>query len=341
MSTKNSATTSSRERLRDKLVDTYSCLRLADRSVILVDLPNHLNIGDSLIALGQFKLLKKYSPNYKYIGAVPPDKVLRLIDKERGVVLIHGGGNFGTIWPTHQRLRERIAKNCPNSTIYQLPQSVNFDSSITMAKSMEILAQHGDFHLMVRDIQSQQILVDSGVASIELVPDSAFALTPKVSSASQCDILLLSRQDSESQYGGLFQQLEKHISNWKVLKGDWADVKDLPISLTPLEHLASIVPPPIIWRTNTQKVQYMAWSMLLWSRYSIGVRLLSTARVIVTDRLHVHILCVLLGKPHVFFDNSYQKITNFADTWQTKGPEAIGARDLKSVLEVVDRLLHS
>jgi len=41
----------------------------------------------------------------------------------------------------------------------------------------------------------------------------------------------------------------------------------------------------------------------------------SQCPAIVTNRLHGHILCVLLGIPHVFLPNSYYKNEAFYSTW--------------------------
>ena len=46
-------------------------------------------------------------------------------------------------------------------------------------------------------------------------------------------------------------------------------------------------------------------------RFGRGIRQISRARAIVTDRLHVHILSMLLGRPHAVLDNSYGKIARF------------------------------
>jgi pyruvyl transferase EpsO len=37
--------------------------------------------------------------------------------------------------------------------------------------------------------------------------------------------------------------------------------------------------------------------------------------VVITDRLHGHILCTLLGIPHVVLDNSYGKIQGFLESF--------------------------
>jgi pyruvyl transferase EpsO len=46
-----------------------------------------------------------------------------------------------------------------------------------------------------------------------------------------------------------------------------------------------------------------------------GCNLLSRGRVVITDRLHAHVLCLLLGIPHVLLDNSYGKVRRVHETW--------------------------
>ena len=48
-----------------------------------------------------------------------------------------------------------------------------------------------------------------------------------------------------------------------------------------------------------------------------GCGILCSGDVVVTDRLHGHILCCLLDIPHVVMDNVYGKIGNFRETWNT------------------------
>jgi pyruvyl transferase EpsO len=45
------------------------------------------------------------------------------------------------------------------------------------------------------------------------------------------------------------------------------------------------------------------------------VRLLAAGRRVVTDRLHGHILCLLVGIPHCLYDNSYGKNREFYRAW--------------------------
>jgi pyruvyl transferase EpsO len=61
-------------------------------------------------------------------------------------------------------------------------------------------------------------------------------------------------------------------------------------------------------------------------RLGRGCATLAEGRVVITDRLHAHILCLLLGIPSVIIDNSYGKLRNFYDTW-TRGNELAALAD--------------
>ena len=86
-------------------------------------------------------------------------------------------------------------------------------------------------------------------------------------------------------------------------------------------------------------------STALFDRFSSyhlsrGLDLLSAGRVVVTDRLHAHILCLLLGIPHVVLDNSYGKVHGFLDTW-TKGSSLVHkAANPQEAAEIAKALLE-
>jgi exopolysaccharide biosynthesis predicted pyruvyltransferase EpsI len=51
-----------------------------------------------------------------------------------------------------------------------------------------------------------------------------------------------------------------------------------------------------------------------------GCRLLSSGQVVITDRLHAHVLSLLLDIPHAVLDNSYGKLGRFLDVWTGDAP---------------------
>jgi pyruvyl transferase EpsO len=69
-------------------------------------------------------------------------------------------------------------------------------------------------------------------------------------------------------------------------------------------------------------------------RVLAGREILSRGSVVVTNRLHAHILCRLLGIPHVVMDNNYGKLSSYAETWETLGPTARWADSAEEAIEI-------
>jgi pyruvyl transferase EpsO len=328
--------------LRETLREAYARLPLAGRAVALVDLPSYLNIGDSLITLGEMELLKHTHPGLRsvYYGSMPSEAILEQINAAKGVLLIHGGGNFGSIWPKHQQFREHVAQTMPDATIVQLPQSVHFDTSEALDASLNVLSGHGDFHIMVRDRASYDKLSPYPLASLQLLPDSAFALQLAPPGGASHDLLVLRRQDSESTHGNAIDAALSQLGSVSTLSGDWASDADLPVAWPAPHRLMTRVWSRLARRSSNPGMQKFAWHKLSQARMGLGRRILSHGRVVLTDRLHVHVLCVLLGKPHVFFDNSYGKIRGLAEACGTLGSSAVAAADADHAAEHLSRLLR-
>ena len=326
--------------LRNELELKYLALPIYNRPVALIDLPTHLNIGDSLIALGQFNLLGS-KLDYRYIGGIPSEDILKQIDGEKGAIIFHGGGNFGTLWPSHQRLRERIATECPNATLIQLPQSTFFDSKDALEKSISILESHGDFHVLVRDQASYETLAQRNLASITLCPDSAFALEANPNKSPAHDILFVTRSDHESDHSSTLSSLRMNFAKSRASQVDWANWEELGNGSWRKYRFIDRLFPRLLRVFRAPAFSRLLWTGLFQSRLRLGVDLLSSGKVIVTDRLHVHILCRLIGKPHIFFDNNYGKISNLSDTWNTQSEISISSRTISDPVETIERLLRT
>jgi pyruvyl transferase EpsO len=70
-------------------------------------------------------------------------------------------------------------------------------------------------------------------------------------------------------------------------------------------------------------------------------RVVSAGAVLITDRLHAHILAVLLGWPHVYLDNCYSKIDRFASAWGTRSPIARRAESEAEAIAIAGELLEA
>ena len=66
----------------------------------LVDFPDHSNVGDSAIWLGEMAYLRRSGRLPAYYSAIADfDDAACRAAIGGGAILIHGGGNMGTLWP--------------------------------------------------------------------------------------------------------------------------------------------------------------------------------------------------------------------------------------------------
>ncbi|MGO8019861.1 polysaccharide pyruvyl transferase family protein, partial [Rhizobium leguminosarum] len=94
-----------------------------DEPLAILDFPDIRNCGDSAIWLGEIAYLKDRfgkRPDYVFITAdFSADELKKRVPTVP--IFIHGGGNFGDIWFSHQDFREAIMERFPDRQIVQFP----------------------------------------------------------------------------------------------------------------------------------------------------------------------------------------------------------------------------
>lgn len=289
--------------------------------VALLDFPNHNNVGDNAIWLGEKAALRKIGVEVVYQCDIYgfSENVLRKLLGKGGVVLLHGGGNLGSVWPEHQMFRERIIQLLPDMKIIQLPQSVYFDDDTQKMRFGKIAKAHKDFHILLRDYVSLNMLRELEL-NAELCPDLAFAMGPVAQSKKPVvDVVWLSRTDHESTGGS------KEKTGFKTEKLDWLQgepgrfySKFSPKFTVRIRRLVQkIYRNSKFFRDNFWRINSASFDLLAQRRFARGNRILCRGKIVLTDRLHGHIVSTLLGKPQVLFDNHYRKIGNYIDCFES------------------------
>jgi exopolysaccharide biosynthesis predicted pyruvyltransferase EpsI len=282
---------------------------LAGQPLALVDFPNHANVGDSAIWLGTTEFLRRQyraEPRYVATMAAFSPAALRRAHPE-GPILIHGGGNFGDLWPGHQLFRERLLETFPDRLVVQLPQSIHYQDAALADRTARAIERHGNVRLLVRDRPSLDFASARFSCPVRLCPDLALCLGVMERPAeAEVDVLCLMRTDRERAFAGRLTggRLRVRVTDWV---GEWR----LPIYLSQVSAVAWQ-----LWggvgRPGLRLARYDAAARIRLAR---GCRLLSYGRVVITDRLHAHLLSLLLGIPHAVLDNSYGKLSRFLDAW--------------------------
>lgn len=291
------------------------CAPLLREPLIYIDYPVHGNVGDLLIWMGAIEFLKRHKkiPIARYS-----------IDNFRGrarnrlencsTLCFHGGGNFGDLWPHHQKLREEIIQSFLHKRIVIFPQSVHFQEIKELDRVCKIIREHPDLHIFLRDKNSFSLLYDRGVPNCVLCPDMAHSLWGKLVAPAMDSIpspLYVLRRDKETSW--LPEYIRAHQAesvDWDVvLTGLTRRVFQIGTRIHSLDgRIGNLLPAYSIW---------LAVSRLLIRR---AVKLFARYDTVITNRLHAMILSALLDRKAVVYDNCYGKISSYYDLWMSTAP---------------------
>lgn len=273
---------------RGALRDLYRARVAPGDQYALVDFPDHANVGDSAIWLGEVALLRErtgHDPAYVSTWHDFDAAAFRRACPD-GPLFLHGGGNLGDIWAHHQRFRETILATVRDRPVVQLPQSIQFRDPAAADRFAALAAAHPDFTLYVRDTRSRDFAHRHFACQTHLAPDSAYALGAQPRGSADCTVLMLLRTDDERRGYAVPDPARATVVDWLE------DDADVPPGNDPAARQAQAA-----------------------HRVARGLRLLSRGRVLVTDRLHGHILADLLDVPHVALDNDYGKLAAYLAAW--------------------------
>lgn len=302
------------ESLRATIGDVLGPLLGETRRVALLDFPAHSNVGDSAIWLGTLAYLGAAGKELCYTSDHSTYSRSQLASRlGDGTILLCGGGNFGDLWKQPQGFRERVVRDFPDTRIVQLPQSVYFRDPAQAERARAIFDAHPKLTLLLRDRRSLRFARENFAAPTLLCPDMAFCLGRlQRPAAATRPLVWLARTDRERGGG---------TPPSGVATVDW--IEERPAMDVRVERFlrATVVDHP---RTGgaLRDVLSRAADRVARARLQRGCATLGAGRVVVTDRLHGHILSLLLGIPHVILDNSYGKLREFYEAW-THGSELV------------------
>jgi pyruvyl transferase EpsO len=297
----------------DSLKSSLSVIRCdfdSSARILYIDYPVHLNIGDLLINLGAEQFFKdncmKIWRRY-YLLDVP--KSIPGVD-DSVVFLMHGGGNFGDIYDLHQSMREDLLARYPRNRFIFLPQTVHFNDIAEERRSLGSMAAHSNARFYGRDVRSFEILKRNGIPDVGMLPDMAHQLwgviEPSCSPESDEPFYLI-RKDRETK--------GKHASNMvpeNVQTVDWDDIVTLG------NRCMSRVARRFMRRQSRLQGPFdnsQIWYPVRDRAVRDGIRSVSKHKEVISDRLHAMLLGLLLKRRVLAMDNSYGKVSVYADTW--------------------------
>lgn len=295
-----------RVKTEEVLIETIG----TSKDVALLDFPLHQNAGDSLIWLGEIGYLKRIGKRIRYRADRARFSVddLRRAMPDGGVVLFHGGGNFGDLWPHFQAFREDAIAKLYDYRVVVLSQSVHFSSESAAARANSALMLHPDLTLMIRDSDSLRragrLLPDIHAIFCH---DMAFGWEPvareREGRGEGGGVVFVGRTDHEKVIDEPLCDASWHRVDWGLSGRD------------KLAWITGRIPGVIYRRIRIRAVQYLLFPIvqrLMDWQAELNVKsareVVERAEILVTDRLHAHLLACFLGIKNVVVDNGYGKI---------------------------------
>jgi pyruvyl transferase EpsO len=305
----------------------------------LLDFPNHRNLGDHMIWLGSSRYLSN-EKGYR-IAYASDDTRFRPREMEEsigdGPIFFTGGGNLGDLWPRSQVFREQIVSHYPDRPIVIFPQSMHFTDGDALKRAEDAFNNHPDLTIFLRDEHSYDLaLRHFPGCRVEQAPDVSFALDNLQQKAPPAEPsgswLYLCRGDFEldrdfsipPEIAGVMAR-----QDWASLSREWDFLQQQPAenALRPRRPLADRLRKFLPSRNNrpqgapkpSMEMQLRDFSTEI---VQTGIDQLADFQFVATNRLHGHILSLLLGKPTTLLPNAYHKNRSFYETWTRDLPHS-------------------
>lgn len=265
-----------------------------DNKYILLGVPKHMNLGDTLIWEAETQILDSLNKERcsTYFFNTNPDD----INVNKDTILVwNGGGYFSDVWGGTLKYIENILTKFNDNKHIFLPNSVFFNNESNLISINNVLKQcNNEIIVYSRELQSyKQAFKLENVTNI-LMPDivlgwdiNKYMKEHNIKNTTGTDVLYISRNDREKLKGSDFEF---------TTKSDWP--------------------------TLINKPSYVKYSNINdWEKYvkpllvNDSINFIMPYNKVYSDRMHGAILSWLLNKETILIDNSYHKSKSLYDTW--------------------------
>lgn len=284
--------------------------------IILINTPEHSNLGDHAIAISEIKFLKDNFKNQivELSGAFyrKNKEIIRKYISENDLLAITGGGFLGNLWQYEEDLVRDVIRTYNNNSIIILPQTIYYSDDNDGLKELEIsksiYSQHDKLTICARDKASYEILIRNFKNNkILLMPDMVLYNGEKSSDAPRHGILVCLKNDKESILKDEDKRFIKDISEKFSEKVTFTDtVIDFDVS------------------TNERK-KYLNLKLEEFKR----------SKLVITDRLHGMIFSTITGTPCIAIDSCNYKIRSNYE-WFEKLEYIKYAYDLENAEKILE-----
>ena len=274
--------------------------------IVLCDVPNHGNLGDQAIALAEEAYLSGLGLHYKevdQIGDIEDLVYYRHILSADTTVILHGGGNMGSLYKSFEFLRAADIGAFPQGKIISMPQTADYRDAEGRMLSRYMRHVYGSAKkvmLLARDKPSFAVMNKLFPSvRVELTPDIVMTYeTPyaHVPLEGRQGALVAFRSDGEVASHPTFEDVANRLN---VLELSGVKKTDTALGTGGMLNIPADKREPMVFAKLEE---------------------FSRARIVVTDRLHGMVMSAITGTPCVAFNNSNGKVKALYETWLSSCP---------------------
>ncbi|MBR3241281.1 MAG: polysaccharide pyruvyl transferase family protein [Parasporobacterium sp.] len=262
------------------------------RAVYLVLTPEHGNLGDHAIAQSEIEILNELGVPYIEITGkrLEEFRTHRCLDIMNGrLILINGGGNLGTLWPSVETMMQCIVRQNPKSSIMILPNTFFYEDTEkgreALQLSRSVYNAHPQLKIYARERNSYEKM-KAAYNNVDLVPDMVLRMNKCESGIVRKGCILCLRQDREKTISPEMEDIIREQAHL-IFDGE-VNVLDMVRSY----------PIPIENRFQELNDQYDAFRH---------------AELVITDRLHGMVFSAITGTPCIVINSKSPKVRGCYD----------------------------
>lgn len=303
------------------------CLAAArsKRRVFLMSTPWHGNLGDQAIILAEYQLLQKVFPRHTIVEC--PTEIIRLIRKYKlfrpamqgdDIVVLHGGGNLGSLYPFEEEIHRWIVSEYSKQMIFFMSQSVFFsddeEGQTELQKSQRVYSLAQNLTIFERDEISYSY-------AKKLFPSVNHILAPDTVTSLDCSGIF---QEGLARRGVCFflrNDKEKVLSDTLISElKSWLTRKKIPYTMSD-----TVINKTLHSNIDRQREVFKRLKMAC------------DARLVITDRYHGTIFSVITHTPVIVFKSYDTKISSgirwFKELPWVHYAENMDAKDIEGLIE--------
>lgn len=260
------------------------------KKIYIFGVPQHGNIGDQAILVGELAMIKNELPEYKAINVSSkyvlkfPKLAKKIVKND--IILYTGGGFLGSLWINEEHMFRNVLKLFHENKIIAMPQTFYFSSNsegkTILEESKIVYSKCKNLSIICREKYSYNFMKENfQKLKIFLLPDMALYLNTLKYNINKSNILLCLRNDKE-----------KIDSNHEELLGKLSVLKKFNVDKTD-----TVIKKSFIFKNRTR-------TKIILNK----IKEFSNYKLVITDRLHGMIFAYLAKTPCLVIDSKSYKV---------------------------------